>query len=50
MDLKNANRDERDNLAAPTARVELLQNADGDVDVTGNDSKAKGSKRSKRKV
>ncbi|KAK4634918.1 Signal peptidase complex subunit SPC2 [Fulvia fulva] len=50
VDLKNANRDERDELAAPTAKVELLQSGDGGVDVTGNDSKAKGSKRSKREV
>ncbi|KAK4507751.1 hypothetical protein PRZ48_001486 [Zasmidium cellare] len=47
-DAKNANRDERDELAAPTAKVQVLQDYDGQVDSTGTD-KSKGSKRSKRK-
>ena len=47
-DLKNASRDERDELAAPSPEVELI--AQNGTDASGADSgKGKGNKRSKRK-
>jgi len=51
-DPKNASRDERDELAAPNPEVERIAGAgqsNGTVDVSGADSKGKGSKRGKRK-
>ncbi|SMQ46550.1 unnamed protein product [Zymoseptoria tritici ST99CH_1A5] len=47
-DLKNASRDERDNLAAPTATFSAIESTNGDVDATGAESKGKGTKRSKK--
>ncbi|USW48128.1 Putative signal peptidase complex subunit Spc2/SPCS2 [Septoria linicola] len=50
-DLKNANRDERDELAAPTAQYELLQTAAEGQAATGVEGAGKGSQRkSKRKA
>ncbi|KAK5718892.1 signal peptidase complex subunit spc2 [Elasticomyces elasticus] len=49
VDGKNALRDQRDDLAAPTAGVAVLPEGNGTADASGIDSKAKGSKRSKRK-
>ena len=50
-DLKNANRLERDELAAPTAEFELLQEANGQA-ATGSESVNSGKssqRKSKRK-
>jgi hypothetical protein len=49
-DSKNASRDERDNLAAPTAGVFTIDDSTGDVDATGAESKGKGTKRSKKQA
>jgi len=46
-DSKNAMRDQRDELASPTAEFETLE--DGVVEATGTESKGKSSKRAKRK-
>lgn len=47
-DLKNASRDERDNLAAPTASIVALDESSEAVDATGLD-KGKIGKKTKRK-
>ncbi|CZT16781.1 related to signal peptidase 18 KD subunit [Ramularia collo-cygni] len=47
-DLKNASRDERDELAAPTAHVQALDQDSQVGNVTGSDA-TKGSKKTKRK-
>jgi hypothetical protein len=49
-DLKNASRDERDNLAAPEAKVFPIESSVGDVGATGAESQGKGTKRSKKKA
>lgn len=48
-DLKNASRDERDDLAAPTAHFIALDQSGGAANATGVDQ-AKGGKKSKRKA
>jgi hypothetical protein len=49
-DAKHAMRDQRDELAAPTSEVEIIEQAgNGTTESTGTESKGKSSKRSKRK-
>lgn len=49
-DVKNASREERDELASPTAQVDVLSNeGNGAQEATGADGRGKASKRSKRK-
>ncbi|KAK4560785.1 signal peptidase complex subunit spc2 [Recurvomyces mirabilis] len=51
-DMKNALRDERDELAAPTPEVEIIGDGSGNgtVEASGVDAKSKGSKRGKKKA
>jgi signal peptidase complex subunit 2 len=50
VDTKHAMRDQRDELAAPTSEVEVIEQAgNGTAETTGTESKGKSSKRSKRK-
>jgi signal peptidase complex subunit 2 len=49
VDGKNAGRDERDELAAPTAEVERIEQGNGSATATGTEGKGKASKKGKKK-
>ena len=48
-DTKNALRDERDELAAPTPEVQVIGDGNGSAEASGVSAQAKGTKRGKKK-